>query len=335
MLLSSALKRLLDKYSAASGQVKCHERYLGLPSLNCTKKRKLFNSIKERVWTKINGWKGKLLSIGGKEILLKAVVQFIPTFTMSLFQLPKSLVSELHKMCNRFWKTLFIGILNLLRQWSIPSGDAVMSLRNRVVHNLDVDVSVDVVVWASSFLEEWKSFQQFKRMISPSRMELVKWKPSRDGLWKINFDTASCYNNLTIGSGIVVRDMLGTVKVKASLKLQAMFSVLVAEAMAMHRGILLAIKSSRVPFEVESDSLQVVDLVNSGDPSHAYVGFIIRFILFHLEANTGCGVSHVSRNSNMVVDRLAKLAISSASDRRWIDCCPPWVELSVQLDASV
>ena len=49
--------------------VKCHERYLGLPSLNCQNKRQLFNNIKDRVWSKIKGWNSKSLSIGGKKVL--------------------------------------------------------------------------------------------------------------------------------------------------------------------------------------------------------------------------------------------------------------------------
>ncbi|KAK2652883.1 hypothetical protein Ddye_012739 [Dipteronia dyeriana] len=62
--------------------VKCHERYLGLPSLNCNSKRQLFNVIKDRVWAKIKEWRSKILSIGGKEILSKTVVQAIPTYTI-------------------------------------------------------------------------------------------------------------------------------------------------------------------------------------------------------------------------------------------------------------
>ena len=60
-------------------------KYLGLPSLIGRSKKQVFSSLKERVGQKLAGWKGKLLSMGGKEILIKAVAQAIPTYTMSCF----------------------------------------------------------------------------------------------------------------------------------------------------------------------------------------------------------------------------------------------------------
>ena len=49
------------------------------------------------------GGKGKFLSRAGKEILIKAVAQSIPTYTMCVFQLPIKLCEELQSMCARFW----------------------------------------------------------------------------------------------------------------------------------------------------------------------------------------------------------------------------------------
>ncbi|KAK3188605.1 hypothetical protein Dsin_028166 [Dipteronia sinensis] len=83
--------------------VECHEKYLGLPCFTGRSKRKLFTDIVDRVWNKIKGWSEKLLSVGGKEILIKAVIQSIPTYAMTLFRLPKTLILEIHRLCNRFW----------------------------------------------------------------------------------------------------------------------------------------------------------------------------------------------------------------------------------------
>ena len=78
-----------------------HTKYLSLPSLIGKSKTQIFAEIKERVGKKLLGWKEKIISIGGKEILIKAVAKAIPTYFMS--QLPKGLCEELESMTRKFW----------------------------------------------------------------------------------------------------------------------------------------------------------------------------------------------------------------------------------------
>ena len=52
---------------------------------------------------KIAGWKGKLLSNAGREILIKVVAQATPTYTMSCFKLLDSLCSDLNLLMGKFW----------------------------------------------------------------------------------------------------------------------------------------------------------------------------------------------------------------------------------------
>ena len=44
-----------------------------------------------------------MLSKVGKEVLIKAIVQAIPTYTMGVFQLPVKLCDELNSLCSKFW----------------------------------------------------------------------------------------------------------------------------------------------------------------------------------------------------------------------------------------
>lgn len=83
--------------------IKQHEKYLSLPSLVGKNKRNTFNEIKEKLYNKLAGWKEKLLSKAGKEVLIKAVAQAIPTYTMSCFKLPDALCEELISMIRNFW----------------------------------------------------------------------------------------------------------------------------------------------------------------------------------------------------------------------------------------
>ncbi|KAK6146582.1 hypothetical protein DH2020_020451 [Rehmannia glutinosa] len=84
-------------------QVDSHGKYLGLPSVIGKSKRDVFACIKDRVWTRIEGWKEKQLSQAGKEIIIKSVIQSIPTFVMSCFKLPDSLLDDLQKMTAAYW----------------------------------------------------------------------------------------------------------------------------------------------------------------------------------------------------------------------------------------
>ena len=79
------------------------ERYLGLPVSVGKSKKRSFEYIKKKIWSRIQGWQEKLLSKAGKEILIKAVAQSIPTYAMSCFDLTKGLCEELNMIIARYW----------------------------------------------------------------------------------------------------------------------------------------------------------------------------------------------------------------------------------------
>jgi hypothetical protein len=75
-----------------SGLKEAHriDTYIGLPSFVGKSRIQAFNNIKKRVSQRLNNWKMKFLSRASKEVLLKAVVQAIPTYSIGVFQLPVS-----------------------------------------------------------------------------------------------------------------------------------------------------------------------------------------------------------------------------------------------------
>ena len=83
--------------------IKQHEKYPRLPSLVGRNKKNTFKEIKEKLSKKLAGWKEKLLSKAGKKILLKAVAQAIPTYTMSCFKIFNSLCVEMTSLIRNFW----------------------------------------------------------------------------------------------------------------------------------------------------------------------------------------------------------------------------------------
>jgi hypothetical protein len=66
-------------------------------------KTRTFASIVSQVRKKLEDWKDKFFSQVGREVLLKAVAQVIPTYCMSVFQLSKPLCAQIHTLMNRFW----------------------------------------------------------------------------------------------------------------------------------------------------------------------------------------------------------------------------------------
>jgi hypothetical protein len=77
-----------------------NDKYLGLPSNN---RVHIFSYLKERVWQRIQGWKETLLSNAGKEIMIKAVAQAIPTYAMGCFDVTKEVCDQISRQICRCW----------------------------------------------------------------------------------------------------------------------------------------------------------------------------------------------------------------------------------------
>lgn len=80
-----------------------YESYLGLPSFIGRSKNNSFAKIKQQVWKGLQGWEGKLLLQMGREVLIKAVAQALPTYTMSCFKLPGTLCHEMEALIRKFF----------------------------------------------------------------------------------------------------------------------------------------------------------------------------------------------------------------------------------------
>jgi hypothetical protein len=93
-----------EEILSLSGLTEAHkfDTYLGLPALVGKSKTQAFNNIKEKVGLKLSNWKVKFLSQAGKEVLLKAVVQAVSAYSMSVFMLPTTLCKDLNNLMQQF-----------------------------------------------------------------------------------------------------------------------------------------------------------------------------------------------------------------------------------------
>lgn len=84
-------------------RVEEHAKYLWIPTIIGRSKKSIFASVKDRIWKNLQGWKEKLLSRAGKEVLIKTVIQAIPSYLMGVYKLPTCIINDIHSMTAKFW----------------------------------------------------------------------------------------------------------------------------------------------------------------------------------------------------------------------------------------
>ncbi|XP_060965138.1 uncharacterized protein LOC133034129 [Cannabis sativa] len=94
----SGICSVLGMVEASDGSL-----YLGLPNIIGRNKTSILGFLKNKVMSRINSWDGKFLSRAGKEILLKAVIQSLPTYAMSVFLIPIGICEDIEKLMASFW----------------------------------------------------------------------------------------------------------------------------------------------------------------------------------------------------------------------------------------
>ncbi|XP_057775136.1 uncharacterized mitochondrial protein AtMg00310-like [Salvia miltiorrhiza] len=78
--------------------------YLGIPSTVGRSKTEIFQMLLDRTRKKSKDWKRRSLSGAGKMVLIKSVLQSIPTYLMSCFAIPKQVCHKLNSVAaNFFW----------------------------------------------------------------------------------------------------------------------------------------------------------------------------------------------------------------------------------------
>ncbi|XP_061993989.1 uncharacterized mitochondrial protein AtMg00310-like [Rosa rugosa] len=114
--------------------------YLGLPIHVGHDKTTIFAYLKERLTKKLISWRSKILSAGGKEILLKVVAQALPNYVMNCYLLPKSLCDDLQQLCAQFfWGSTDDKLKIHWRSWErmcIPKERGGLGFKHLYAHNL-------------------------------------------------------------------------------------------------------------------------------------------------------------------------------------------------------
>ena len=78
-------------------------RYLGVPLVDRRLRIQDWHPVIEKVETRLAGWRARLLSRGGRLVLLKAVLAAIPTYFMSIFRMPARVRRQLEQLMRGFF----------------------------------------------------------------------------------------------------------------------------------------------------------------------------------------------------------------------------------------
>jgi hypothetical protein len=79
------------------------EKYLGLPTALGRSTIEAFEKLSTSVHNLVGGWCEKNLGSAGREILIKAVAQSVPTYPMSCFKLSKTTCKKMTSAISRYW----------------------------------------------------------------------------------------------------------------------------------------------------------------------------------------------------------------------------------------
>jgi hypothetical protein len=79
------------------------ETYLGMPTNVGRAPIRTFGFLPDRAWKRMNVWSDRPPSRAGKETLIRAVSQAIPTYIMCFFLIPVATCSALRKLIADFW----------------------------------------------------------------------------------------------------------------------------------------------------------------------------------------------------------------------------------------
>nr|XP_009786255.1 PREDICTED: uncharacterized protein LOC104234397 [Nicotiana sylvestris] len=90
--------------------------YLGCPIFYARRKLEYYQPLITKVMDKLQSWKGKLLSVGGRAVVISHVLQSMPMHLLSAVNPPNYVINRLHKLFAQFFWSSSIG--GTSRHWA-------------------------------------------------------------------------------------------------------------------------------------------------------------------------------------------------------------------------
>ncbi|KAK2662858.1 hypothetical protein Ddye_001432 [Dipteronia dyeriana] len=245
-------------------------KYLGVPLIHSRITKDTYKDILEKAQNRMASWKCASLSFVGRCTLIKVVSSALPIYAMQSTQLPSEVCSKLDKLNNNFL-------------WG---------------HTAKIK-KIHLINWDTVCLPKCKGGLGIKKTKLMNQTLLAKagWRlhQNEKGLW-----------------GGILMDKYA---IKSSLmdcdsKTTRMVGWLCFELWGILEGLKIIWKAGFKKVIIESDSQAAVDLLSNNSSMNHPLFSIIQACKALINNEWSCNIQHVYRESNRVVDCLAKLGHS-------------------------
>ncbi|XP_070679333.1 uncharacterized protein [Malus domestica] len=215
-------------------------RYLGIQADFGGSKKRVFEAVRNKLDERINGWAEQFLSMAGKE------ERFLRWVVCGLW---------------RIWKC---GNRVVFDKIAVDPREAVELFRQH---------------WSDIELAAGEGGQKACRHDLQVRGVGGSWSKPPFGMIKVNCDGAWCSRTGNGGFGWVARDFAGIFKVARGVGSVPCQSSLMAEAEAMREALLACVERGFEMVQVESDSKNLVDILNGALQNETIIDGIVWDIL--------------------------------------------------------
>ncbi|KAJ9556808.1 hypothetical protein OSB04_011422 [Centaurea solstitialis] len=194
------ISRLAGRFGCKSGKLPFH--YLGFPIGADMSKKESWDSLYKKFESRLSIWKERMLSIGGRLTLCKAVLGSLGVYLFSLYKVPVGVLKDLEKLRSRF----FWGFSSNQRKLVWVSWDKVLTAKEKGgigIGSLRAQNISLLAKWWWRFKTEgnstWKavivSIHGDSGQLGEEKMNL-RWKGTWGKIATLQCDLNSCNNHL-------------------------------------------------------------------------------------------------------------------------------------------
>jgi hypothetical protein len=158
--------------------------YLGIPIHHRRLTIAEWKHVEERLQKRLSSWKGKLLSLGGRLVLINSVLTNMVLYMVSFFQVPKGVLQRLDYFRSRFfWQGDSEKKKYRLTKWTVvcrPKDQGGLG-----VHDLEVKNRALLGKWLARLLTEegvWQTMLR-RKYVGSKAISQVLWTPGDSHFW--------------------------------------------------------------------------------------------------------------------------------------------------------